>query len=321
MILFIAEHSNGKLKKSALELANAANKLAADLGSEVTAAIIGNSVSEAANELSKYASKVLTVESPDLADIRAETYATVVTELAKDLGAKVVMLSASKSGLSYSPRVAVRLDAPLLEDVIELSVDNDQVIAKRYSYLARVSETVKANSLPVVISIKPNIFPVAEATASGSLEAKDISLSDTDKRVKVGEKSASVAGRVALEEANTVITGGRGVGETGFANLVEPLADVLSAGIGSTRAVVDAGWRPYSEQIGQTGKTVSPELYIALGVSGAVQHLSGMNRSKIIVAVNKDADAPIFKVADYGIVGDVNTVVPELIAAAKAAKS
>jgi len=321
MILFIAEHSNGKLKKSALELANAANKLATDLGSELSGAIIGDNVAEAANELTNYVDKVITVESPELADMRAEPYATVVTELAKDLGAKAVMLSASKSGLSYSPRVAIRLDAPLLEDVIELSVDNGQVVAKRYSYLARVSETVKANSLPVVISIKPNIFPVAEANANGNVEAKHIELSDADKRVKVGEKSASAAGRVALEEANTVVAGGRGVGEGGFENLVEPLADVLSAGIGTTRAVVDAGWRPYSEQIGQTGKTVSPELYIALGISGAVQHLSGMNRSKIIVAVNKDADAPIFKAADYGIVGDVNNVVPELIAAAKAAKS
>lgn len=313
MILFIAEHSNGKLKKSALELANAASKLAADLGSELTAAVIGDSVGDAANELSGYVSKVITVENPELADIRAEAYATIVTGLAKDLDAKVVMLSASKSGLSYSPRVAIRLDAGLLEDVIDLSVDSGQVVAKRYSYLARVSESVKANALPVVISIKPNIFPVAEANASGSIEAKSIELSDSDKRVKVGEKSAAVAGRVALEEANTVIAGGRGVGEAGFANLVEPLADVLSAGIGSTRAVVDAGWRAYSEQIGQTGKTVSPELYIALGLSGAVQHLSGMNRSKIIVAVNKDADAPIFKVSDYGIVGDVNDVVPELI--------
>ena len=316
MILFIAEHTNGKLKKSALELANAATGLAEKLGETVAAAIIGADVS-AAKELSNYVAKVYTVENSNLADIRAESFATIVTGLAKDLDVKVLMLSASKSGLSYSPRVAVRLDAPLLEDVISLDVDAGQVVAKRFSYLSRVTETVKANSLPVVISVKPNIFPVAEASTSGSLEPKDVNLGENDLRVKIAEKSEAVGGRVALEEAAVVITGGRGMGETGFPDFVEPMADILNAGIGATRAVVDAGWRPYNEQIGQTGKTVSPDLYFAFGLSGAVQHLSGMNRSKYIVAVNKDADAPIFKASDYGIVGDVNTVLPALLEALK----
>lgn len=137
-------------------------------------------------------------------------------------------------------------------------------------------------------------------------------------RVSVGDRTAAKGGRVALEEAKRVVAGGRGLGDKeSFATLVEPLADALGAGIGSTRAVVDAGWRPYAEQVGQTGKTVAPELYVALGISGAVQHLSGMNRSKVIVAVNKDADAPIFKVADYGIVGDVKQVAPALLEAVK----
>ncbi len=316
MILFIAEHSNGKLKKSALELANAASGLAEKLGESVAAAIIGADVS-AASELSNYVSQVYAVENADLADIRAESYATVVTGLAKDLDAKVLMLSASKSGLSYSPRVAVRLDAPLLEDVISLDVEDGQVVAKRFSYLSRVTETVKANSLPVVISVKPNIFPVAEASGTGNIEAKSVNLSDNDLRVTIAEKSEAVGGRVALEEASVVIAGGRGMGDNGFSSLIEPMADLLNAGIGATRAVVDAGWRPYNEQIGQTGKTVSPDLYFAFGLSGAVQHLSGMNRSKYIVAVNKDADAPIFKASDYGIVGDVNVVLPELLKALK----
>ena len=316
MILLLAEHSNGKLKKSALELVTAANGLAEKLGENVAAAIIGAD-SSAASEMAKYVSQVYSVENSDLADFRAEAFTTVASTLAQDLAAKVVLLSASKSGLSYSPRLAVRLDAPLLEDVIALDVDDGQVVAKRYSYLARVTETVKANSLPVVISVKPNIFPVAEASANGTVEAKTINPAESDLRVKVGEKTEAVGGRVALEEASVVIAGGRGMGESGFPNLIEPLADVLNAGIGATRAVVDAGWRPYNEQIGQTGKTVSPDLYFAFGVSGAVQHLSGMNRSKYIVAVNKDADAPIFKVSDYGIVGDVNNVLPALLEALK----
>lgn len=313
MILVVAEHLNGKLKKSALELVSAAQGLAGSLGAEVAGLVYGQDVSAAAQELAGYLDKVVTVEDAALGDWRAETATTVVAEVAKARAAKAVLVSASKSGLSYSPRVAVRLDAPLLEDVTALEVQGGAVVAKRYSYLSRVTETVRANSLPVVISVKPNVFPVAEAGASGTVETQGVALNERDTRVQVGQKAAAKRGRVALEEARVVVAGGRGVGgPEGFATLVEPLADALGAGVGATRAVVDAGWRPYAEQVGQTGKMVAPDLYIALGVSGAVQHLSGMNRSKVIVAVNKDADAPIFKIADYGVVGDVNAVVPAL---------
>ncbi len=313
MVLFVAEHSGGKLRKSALELAYAAMELAGKLNTTTCGLIIGADTDAAAQELAAYTPKVVAISGPELADSRAEPYTTVITDLAQAHDAKALLVSASRSGLSYSPRVALRLDAPLLEDVIALEVEGGQVAAKRFSYLARVTETVKALSLPVVISVKPNIFPVAEATATGEVTKQPASLRDLDTRVIVGEKAAAKTGRVALEEANIVVSGGRGVGSPeGFIGLVEPLADSLNAGVGATRAVVDAGWRPYSEQIGQTGKTVAPKLYIALGVSGAVQHLSGMNRSKVIVAVNKDADAPIFKVADYGIVGDLQAVAPEL---------
>ncbi len=313
MILFVAEHANGKLKKSALELSGVAKGLASKLGGDAVGLLLGAEVGALAQELAHYAPKVIAVEDAALEDVRAEPFASVVTALAQELDAKAVLVSASRAGLSYSPRVAVRLDAPLLEDVISLEVQDGNVVAKRYSYLARVTETVRANGLPVVVSVKPNVLPVAEAGAAGSVEAKSARLGEQDTRVKVGEKAAAKMGRVALEEASVVVTGGRGVGGAeDFATLVEPLADALNAGIGSTRAVVDAGWRPYAEQVGQTGKTVAPNLYFALGVSGAVQHLSGMNRSKVIVAINKDPDAPIFKVADYGIVGDVKTVVPAL---------
>jgi electron transfer flavoprotein alpha subunit len=319
MILFFAEHSNGKLRKSALELVTASQTLASKLGKDVVGIVLGSEVS-AAQELAN-CTNVVTVQDAALADVRSETYASVLTTLAKDLNATALLVSASRSGLSFSPRIAMRLDAPLLEDVTSLDVQDNHIVATRLTYLARVTETVKALSFPVVISVKPNIFPVATSGFSGKIEARSISLTEQDQRVKVGEKASAKTGRVALEEADLVVTGGRGVGSSeNFSKLVEPLADSLGAGVGATRAVVDAGWRPYGEQVGQTGKTVAPKAYFALGVSGAVQHMSGMNRSKYIVAVNKDPDAPIFKVADYGIVGDVNTVVPALMEALKQLK-
>ncbi|MGL4608610.1 MAG: electron transfer flavoprotein subunit alpha/FixB family protein [Trueperaceae bacterium] len=319
MILFLAEHSNGKLKKSALELVTASQTLASKLGKEVTGIVLGADVN-AAQELANF-TNVITVQDTALADVRSETYTTVLTNIAKELGATVLLVSASKSGLSFSPRVAMRLDAALLEDVTSLDVQDNQIVATRLTYLSRVTETVEALSFPVIVSVKPNIFPVATSSTAGKVEARTVTVSEQDQRVNVGEKSSAKTGRVALEEADLVVTGGRGVGSAdGFGKLVEPLADSLGAGVGATRAVVDAGWRPYGEQVGQTGKTVAPKVYFALGVSGAVQHMSGMNRSKYIIAVNKDADAPIFKVADYGIVGDVNTVVPALMEALKGLK-
>ena len=311
MILLVAEHKNGTLRKSTLELLTAAKSLADSLQTQASGLVIGGDTG-VADELAKYVGTVYTATDDALAEFRAEPYTAVVTQVAREKEVQVVLVAATRSGLSYSPRVALRLDAALLEDVTSIEVQGGKVTAQRFSYLSRVTETVQAQSLPVVVSIKPNIYPVAEEDGEGQIEALEVSLSEQDIRVEVGEKRTTGGERIALEEASVVVTGGRGVGSAdGFSTLVEPLADTLSAGVGSTRAVVDAGWRPYSEQIGQTGKTVAPNLYVALGVSGAVQHLSGMNRSKVIVAINKDADAPIFKVADYGIVGDAGAVVPE----------
>ena len=319
MILIVAEHKDGALRKSTLELVSAARVLADGLGGGLMGLVIGDS--RAAEALAKLAPQVYCVSADELAEFRAEPWTSVIAHVAKEKGAKAILISASRAGLSYSPRVALRLGASLLEEVIHLAVEGERVIARRYSYLSRVTETVRAETLPVVVSVKPNTFPAVSADASGQVETLVVSLSERDTRVRVGAKSKAVIGKVALEEAAVVVVGGRGVGSAeAFTKLIEPLAEVLGAGIGATRAVVDAGWRPHAEQIGQTGKTVSPSLYLGLGVSGAVQHLSGMSRAKVVVAINKDADAPIFKVADYGIVGDLHAVVPPLVAALKAVK-
>lgn len=308
MILLVTNVRQGKLKRTALELVTAGRTL----GEDVRALVLGDEPGPASQELAAYVKGVTTVSG---SFGTAEEVAAAVAQHAD--GAEVVLMSADRLGQSAAPRVAVRLEGALLEDVTEVAREGGAVRGKRFSYLSRVTEWVEAAVEPVVITVKPNALPAAEPlpapgeVASGQAQGVDM-------RKSVGNRTAAQGARLPLEEARVVVAGGRGLGTPErFAQVVEPLAEALGAAVGATRAVVDAGWRPYAEQVGQTGKTVAPELYIALGISGAVQHLSGMNRSKVIVAVNKDADAPIFKVADYGIVADVESVGPAIVAAVK----
>ena len=206
----------------------------------------------------------------------------------------------------------MKLDAPLLEDVISVQASGDKLIAEHYTYLARVTEKLEAEGT-VVVTVKPGAFAAAEKVAEIA-EQFDVDLDLPVRRLQVTGKTGEKTTRVPLTEADVVVAGGRGVGSAeSFTKLVEGLADQIGAAVGATRAIVDAGWRPYAEQVGQTGKTVAPKAYIAIGISGAVQHLSGMNKSKYIIAINKDAEAPIFKIADYGMVGDVNLIVPAIL--------
>jgi len=309
VVLLVTNERQGGLKKTAAELVAAAR----DLGGQVTGLVVGADPRGAAEELARYLPSVVALRG-DLAT--AEAVAAAVAERARALGAEVVLFAADRLGLSAAPRVAVKLGGALLEDVTAVSREGGALRAKRLSYLSRVTETVESAASPVVVSVKPGALTPAEpAAAAGSVSVEEAS-EPADPRKRVGARTVAQGARLPLEEARVVVAGGRGLGSAErFQQVVEPLAEVLGGAVGATRAVVDAGWRPYSEQVGQTGKTVSPELYVALGISGAVQHLSGMNRSKVIVAVNKDADAPIFKVADYGIVGDVEVAGPALLAA------
>lgn len=318
MILIHAEQTGGTLRKSAFELVTAARQLAGELDSQLIAVVLGAGATAAAEELASLGLNVLASEAGG-ADSSHEATVTALQQAAASTDANVILLSAGHSGLAAGPRLAIRLDAPLLEDVTALRVEDGKVIGRRFSFLARVTETVRADTLPVVISVKLNAFPTAETEGEGgSVTSLDVQLQPDDGRVTVSERKSAAGGSVPLDEATIIVAGGRGAGSAeAFAALVEPLAAELGAGVGATRAVVDAGWRPFAEQIGQTGRTVAPELYIALGISGAVQHLSGMNRSKVIVAINRDADAPIFRISDYGIVGDASQLAPELLAALK----
>lgn len=314
MILIVAEHAGGKLAKSTLEMVTAARESGRE--GPVTLLVLGQGTAEVANAAAAVADQVLVADLPQLATYNAEVWAAAAAQIAQEGEANTVIIGGSRSGREYAPRVAVKLDAPYLEDATSLRSNGAALQAQRYTYLARVTETVEADGT-VVVTVKPGSFaPAAPAAAPG--DQYDVELNLPAPRMEITGKSVEKSSRVALTEADVIVSGGRGVGSPeNFSAYVEGLADAIGAGVGATRAVVDAGWRPYAEQVGQTGKTVQPKAYIALGVSGAVQHLSGMGKSKNIIAINKDPEAPIFKVADYGIVGDVSQIVPALIAATK----
>jgi electron transfer flavoprotein alpha subunit len=311
MILLVIEHTNGKISKSTYEMVTVARGL--DREGPVTALVLGSAVASVAAEIALVVDQVLVGDLPELAQYDPELWATAVAQIATEGEANVVLIGGSRSGREYSPRVAIKLSAPLLEDVVSLKASGASFIAEHYTYLARVTETVEATGSVVVVSVKPSVFAAAVPGAV-AVEQFDVDLNLPPRRLQITGKTAEKSSRISLSEAEIVVSGGRGVGSTeGFTQYVEGLADRLGAAVGATRAIVDAGWRPYSEQVGQTGKTVQPKVYIAIGISGAVQHLSGMNKSKVIVAINRDAEAPIFKIADYGIVGDVNQLVPAII--------
>ena len=319
MILIVVEHAKGTVSKSTWEMVTAARELAQQRGgdSSITALVLGSNIAAVAAEIAHAVDQVLVADLPALAQYDSELWSAATAQIASEGEASVVLIGGSRSGREYSPRVAIKLDAPLLEDVISLKAVGEALTAEHYIFLARVTETVEAIGPVAVVTIKPGIFNAAAPRAEAG-EQFDVDLNLPIPRLKVTGKTAERSSRVSLTEAEVVVSGGRGVGSAeGFTQYVEALADQLGAAVGATRAIVDAGWRPYSEQVGQTGKTVQPRLYIAIGISGAVQHLSGMNKSKTIVAINRDAEAPIFKIADYGIVGDVPQLVPAILAELK----
>ena len=311
MILIVAEHADGKLSKSTSEMTQAARELGRE--GPVTILVLGSGTASVATQAALLADQVLVVEDAKLAEYDAELWAAAIAQIAAQGEAHTVLTGSSRSGREYSPRVAIKLNAALIEDAISLKQAGDTLIAEHYTFLARVTERVQAQATVTVVTIKPGAYATATPNAEPG-EQYDAEVSLPVRRLAVTLRMTEKSERVSLSDAEIVVAGGRGVGSPeGFAQLVEGLADQTGAAVGATRAVVDAGWRPYAEQVGQTGKTVQPKVYFAIGISGAVQHLSGMGKSKLIVAINKDAEAPIFKESDYGIVGDVQEIVPALI--------
>ncbi len=322
-VLVFAESRNGELRKVALEAVTAGRKLAdASGGGEVHALLAGApGIGGKAEQLAKYgADVVIVVESADFAQFARESLAATVADKAKAGGYRAVVLGFSAQGRDLGPRVAARLDAPIASDVTEFSIAGDAITVKHPGYANKVIMTLTLAGSPVVISVRPSAFTMTESPKAGRVEQGQATAA-TGATVKVTEVKEGAKGRPDLGEAPIIISGGRGLKAKENFKLIEDLADAFgNAAVGATRAVTDDGWRPHSDQIGQTGRQVSPQLYVAVGISGAIQHLAGMRTSKTIVAINKDKEAPIFKVADYGIVGDVLEVVPALTAAVREAR-
>ncbi len=317
-VLVVLEQRGGRLKRVSHEALGAAGQLAQALGGEVHAVLMGGADVSADGLGAAGADRVYRVADDRVALYQASTYAATAATAASQSEAAVVLLPASALGRDLGPRLAVQLDCAYAADVTEVSYDGG-VVVKRPVYSGKALLTLKATGARVVVSLRPNAFAPATADRPGAVT--DMAMTDvgrsTERTVTIKEPD-----RAALDvaEASIVVSGGRGLKDAAQFKLVEDLAAALGGAVGASRAVVDAGWRPHAEQVGQTGKTVSPNLYVAVGISGAIQHLAGMRTAKVIVAINKDPDAPIFKVADYGIVGDLFEVVPRLTDAVRKLK-
>ncbi len=307
-VLVVADHTNAALGEATAKTVAAAQKL----GGDIDILVAGQGARPAADAAAKLAGvrKVLLAESDALGHQLAEAVTDTVVSLAG--GYDAILIPATSAGKNYSPRIAAKLDVNQITDVIEV-VSPDTFV--RPIYAGNALETVQSSDAKKVITVRPTAFkPVADG---GSAPVETVAAAPAAGREAgfVGEEVVK-SDRPELAGAKIVVSGGRAMGSAEeFHRVIEPLADKLGAAVGASRAAVDAGYAPNDYQVGQTGKVVAPDLYIAVGISGAIQHLAGMKDSKVIVAINKDADAPIFQVADYGIVGDYKTVVPELMAA------
>lgn len=320
-VLVFIEQRDGQIKRASLESLSKGAELAQ--GGKVIAVLIGSNIQSLAEGLGKYgATKVAVFESESLARYAPTAFAKLIVKVVKEESATLVLLAGTAMGKDLAPRVGARLGAGVVSDAIDLTDEGGKLVAKRFAYSGKAVASVALESDVKVFSIRPNSFPINDAhSAVAEVVLSNYNPEAAELRDVVKEIVAAV-GKLDVAEADIVVSGGRGLrdpnadGKQNWENL-ERLAQTIGGAVGASRAVVDAHWRPHSEQVGQTGKVVSPKLYIACGISGAVQHLAGMTASKVIVAINKDKDAPIFQVADYGIVGTVEDVLPQLIEAFK----
>ncbi len=314
-VLVITEQREGNFRKVTFEALSEGRRIADKMNGNLAAIVLGNGVEALPQSLAAYGTDtVYLADDPIFTNYAPEASSKTIAELVKKIDPQVILLPASAMGKDLGPRLAARLDVGLATDCIQVNVGNGKISAKRPMYAGKVVAEVQFSTSPAIVSLRPNVFPITEIDGKSDVQVEkaDIPIAQSDLKAIVREIEARSGGKLDVSEANIIVSGGRGMKAPENFKILEELADLLGAAVGASRAAVDAGWRPHSDQVGQTGKTVSPDLYIACGISGAIQHLAGMSSSKCIVAINKDPDAPIFQKADYGIVGDLFEVVPKL---------
>jgi electron transfer flavoprotein alpha subunit len=311
-VWIVAEQRDGAFRKISYELASTARKLADQLGEEVCAVLCGAGIEGIAGQLGRYGvDKVFVADDPALEPYTTDAHAAAVAKAVKENGPSILLMGASTQGKDLSSRLVGKLATGLATDCTDVKIADGKLVAIRPMYAGKCYGEIAISSFPQMATLRPNVFPAVENAKAGEVVKFDPALDAGQLKTKVVEVQKDASGKVDLTEANFIVSGGRGMkGPEGY-GIIEELAAVLGATVGASRAAVDAGWRPQSDQVGQTGKVVSPNLYVACGISGAIQHLAGMSSSKVIVAINKDQEAPIFAKADYGIVDDLFKVLPE----------
>jgi len=314
MILNYIETRDKKIKKSSLEVLSEARRIAAELKTEAAAVLLGTGMEALAADLSSYgASKVHLFDSASLDRYSTQNHAAALASLVKKLSAAAVFFSATAMGKDLAPRLAARLGVGLAADCTRISVRDGSLEFTRPIFAGKALLAFRLTCSPQVVSLRPNVFPAVPAAAAGEIIRESVEIPPAAARAEVTEVLQESGGEIDVSEADVVISGGRGMkGPENFELLREISALIPRSAVGASRSAVDSNWIGHQHQVGQTGKTISPNLYLAFGISGAIQHIAGMSSSKVIVAVNKDPDAPIFKVADFGVVGDLFQVIPPL---------
>ena len=314
MILAYIEVRDNRIKKASLEALSEAARLAAELKTDTGAVVLGTEKDGLAGELAACgASKIYLLENPALDRYSTKNYAAALADLVKKTGPSAVFFSATSMGKDLSPRLAARLGVGVASECTQVGVKDGQLEFTRPIFAGKALLTFGLTSSPQVVSLRPNVFPLTEKAGAGEVIQEAVEVPDSPAAGRVSEILQERGGEIDVSEADIIISGGRGMkGPENFALLREVSELIPRSAVGASRSAVDSGWIGHQHQVGQTGKTVSPNLYMAFGISGAIQHLAGMSSSKVIVAVNKDPDAPIFKVADFGVVGDLFQVIPPL---------
>jgi electron transfer flavoprotein alpha subunit len=320
-VLVFCEWKDGQIRKVTREVLSAGRRLAAAMGGELEAAALGSSSAELAAEVGRYGAKKLhAVTSASLDKYQTEAQTSACHAVVEASQPAVLLFPATALGRDLAPRLAARMDLGVASDVVELEWADDKLRARRPMYSGKVIGTVEVEGRPAIATCRPNAFPVEE-TGEGAAEVSEVSWEEIEPRAKLVSVEVPESGELSIAEADIIVSGGRGLKEPANFSLIRDLAHALGGAVGASRATVDAGWIDHQHQVGQTGRVVSPTLYIACGISGAIQHLAGIRSSKYIIAINKDPEAPIFRIADLGVVGDLFEVVPALTEEVKKAKA